>query len=328
MGAKKFNPSEKAAIIALALGEDLAPAVLSQLGPDESMKIARNLKTLGRLELKEIDEVLVEFLSLLNSKGPKVLDTEAFLAGLQKKGDSRTREFLENARSGEYRMRVFDRTKPDILYRIIAKEVPQTLALIFSHAPSDFGAEMLKHFQEPMRITILLRMAKLREVDPDFVREIDEQLLSEVDKLGLSGHQKIGGIKKVAAILNALNQESQPLLSKLSERQPDLAASIEQEMFTFEDLLKVDDKGIQELVKTVKREVLLLSLRGADIKLVQKFAAGMSERSAKMFREDLEALGAQKKNDVLDARRLLLDQARTLLEEGRIELNQRSSEYI
>lgn len=327
MGAKKFSPTDKAAIIVAALGEELAPGVFAQLGIEDSAKIGRSLRNLGMIDQSEIDDVLKEFLSLLQSPKARGIDVKTFLNGLQGKAGKHA-ELLKSIGSIEYSMRVFDRTKPEILYRVIANETPQTLSLILSHAPSQFGASLLKLFPEVLRMDILLRMARLQEVDPELIQEIDEHLIREVDKLGASASQKIGGIKKVAEILNALSQDAPAILDKIGERQPSLAADIQQEMFTFEDLLKISDKGIAEVVKIVKREVLILALRGASVAMVQKFAAGMSERSAKMFREDLEALGAQKKADVMKARTELLMSTRALIDAGKVEFGAQAGAYI
>lgn len=328
MGAKKYSPSDKAAIIVAALGEDLAPSVFAQLGVEDSAKIGRSLRSLGAVELKEIDEVLTEFLAILQSPKARGLDVQSFLKGLGTRGGAKGQALLDSIGTGEYTMRVFDRTRPEILYRIIANETPQTLALILSHAPSPFAAGLVRLFPEALRIEILLRISRLREVDPELVQDIDDQLVREVDKLGSTGSQKIGGIKKVAEILNALNQEAPAILDHIANKQPDLAADIQQEMFTFEDLLKINDKGITEIVKIFKREVLILALRGAPVEMIQKFAAGMSERSAKMFREDLEALGAQKKSDVMKARTDLLAQTRALIDAGKIEFGAAAGAYV
>ncbi|RZA17599.1 MAG: hypothetical protein EOP10_22455 [Proteobacteria bacterium] len=328
MGAKKLSPSDKAAIIIATLGEDLAPQVFASLGVEDSAKIGRSLRGLGSIDLQEIEVVLNEFLLLLQSPNKaKSLDVQTFMKNLQAKKGANNLALLENLGTPDYSMRVFARTRPEILYRVISKETPQTLALILSHAPTDFGAALVKLIPEALRIDVLLRMARLLEVDPEMIAELDEQLIADVDKLG-SASQKIGGIKKVAEILNAMNQEAGGLLEKISERQPTLAADIQQEMFTFADLLKINDRGIAEIVKGVKRESLILALRGSPGEMVQKFAKGMSERSAKMFREDLEALGAQKKSDVMKARDELLAHARSLIEAGKVEFGGSSGEYV
>ncbi|MBC7660811.1 MAG: hypothetical protein H7249_14030 [Chitinophagaceae bacterium] len=328
MGAKKFSPAEKAAIIVASLGEELAPQVFGQLQKEDAGKIGRSMQTLGRLELTEIESVLNEFLTILQSPTIKTLDAKSFIDKMSKKIGKNGEPLIDSFGTADYTMRVFDMTKPDLLYRAITSEKPQTLALILSHAPSTFAAPLLKFFPEKMRIEILMRMAKLREVDPMLIQELDDHLIRELDKLGHGASQKIGGVKKVAEILNALNQDANGLLERISERNPLLATDIQQEMFTFEDILKINGKGIAEIVKGVKREVLLLALRGADVKLVAKFTSGMSERSASMLREDLEALGAQKKSDVMSARSQLLSVTRNLIEAGTVQIEGEDGQYV
>jgi len=328
MGAKKFSPAEKAAIIVASLGEDLAPQVFKSMARDEVGKIGRSLSNLGRLELGEIEEVLGEFLEILNSPKVKFLDAKSFVEKMSKKSGKGGDALVESFGHGDYTMQVFQRTRPEILYRVIELDHPQTLALILSHAPSPFAAALLKIFPESMRLTILIRMARLQEVDPLLIMDLDEHLIREIDKIGSSASQKIGGVKKVAEILNALNHEAPEILNKLSERDPSLTANIQQQMFTFTDLLKIEGKGIQEVVKAVKRETLILALRGASPALLNKFVGGMSGRSADMFREDLEALGAQKKSDVMNARTQLLDITSKLIASGKVQLTSDSNTFV
>ena len=328
MVAKKFSATEKAAIIVASLGEDLAPQVFGKMNHEEVGKIGRSMRSLGRLELAEIEHVLTEFLQILQSPQTKTIDAKSFIERMSKKVGKNGETLADSFGPGEYTMRVFDRCKPEVLYRIVSLDKPQTLALILSHAPSSFAAQLLKIFPEKMRIEVLLRMARLQEVDPLLIQELDDHLVRELDKQGHGNSQKIGGIKKVADILNAMNQEAPELLLKLSERNPNLAEDIQSEMFTFEDLMKIDVKGIGEIVKTVKRETLLLSLRGVPQPMLNKFLEGMSSRSAQMFSEDLQALGGQKKSDVMTARTQVMNTTRELIEAGKILIANGSEQYV
>ncbi len=314
MASKTFSPAQKAAIIVATLGEELAPQVFAQLPKTEAGRIASSLKGLGRLELSEIEGVLTEFLGILQKPSNRMLDGQAFLRKMNERG-GKSAEMWAQIKT-DYTMQVFDRTRPEILYRVISNETPQTLALIFSHAPAEFGAALLKHFATEMRLQILIRMAQLREVDQEVLQELDEQLIRETDKLGQASQQKIGGTKKVAEILNALHGDANPLLERLAERDPELASNIQDEMFTFEDLVKIEARSLTEVLKAVKRETLLVALRGAPKELMNKLLVMMSERSATLFREDFEALGAQKKSDVLAARNQVLATTRELIEKG------------
>ncbi len=328
MGAKKFSPVEKAAIIVASLGEDLAPQVFRQMKSDELGKIARSLNNLGRLELAEIEEVLSEFLEILKSPKVKFLDAKAFVDRMATKSGNYGQPLADSFGAGDYTMRVFGQTRPELLYRVIDQDQPQTIALILSHAPPVFAAKLLKICPERLRLDVLIRMARLQNVDPVLIQEIDEHLIKELEKSGHNASQKIGGIKKVADILNALNQEAPELLARLSVRDPKLSTAIQQEMFIFADLLKIEGKGMQEIIKAMKRETLILALRGASPAMLNKFVAGMSGRSAEMFREDLEALGAQKKSDVMKARTLVLELTSQLIESGKIQMAAESDTYL
>jgi flagellar motor switch protein FliG len=321
MAVKKLSPSDKAAVILATLGEGIAPQLVAGLGHEEGKRIIRSLQSLRTLDLEAVEGVLEEFLQLLQSPKSKSLDVRAFTRSLQKGKGSERLAFIEALNVADGSMRVFERTSPDILFRVIANESPQTLALILCHAPSDFAAALIKLFPESLRIELLVRMARLQEVDPLVVAELDEQLLAEIDKLSSNTSHKAGGIKKAAEILNALNQDANILLEGISRVKPQLATDIRQEMFTFENLLSINDRGLTEIIKGFRRELLILALRGASEEMIQRFSHSMSERSARLFREDLDALGAQKKSDVMKARAELVQYARALIDSGKIGLN-------
>lgn len=320
MPAKTLTPDEKAALVILSLGEEIAAQIFSKLERAEAQRIAVRLHQLGRVDKDQVDAALKEFLEILHAPKSARLDDPQDLAKRLVRGSLQgdaTEKVL--ASLSHVRMRIFDRASVDVLGRILVNEVPQTIALVMSHAPSPQAGQLLKVFPEAMRTEILLRIARLQPVDPEVLHEIDDHLLAEAARMGPK--QKVGGSRKVAELLNSLDQDGLQILQKMQERDPQLAEAIREEMFTFDDLVKIDNRGIQDLAKVVKRDQLLLALRGAPTALFKLFLSNMSERSAKMFQDDYEALGPQKAADVKAARQSILEVVRKLVEDGKLTID-------
>jgi flagellar motor switch protein FliG len=218
-------------------------------------------------------------------------------------------------------MRALELADAHALSRILAHEHPQTIAMILAHANTEKASAILVRLHEALRTEIMVRLAKLEPIDPEIVAEIDQDLVTEIEKIGSIHQRKLGGTRKVAEILNQLDRQGQELLEKIEERSRDLSDDIRQKMFTFDDLILLDGRGIQELVKVMPRGTITLALRGGSEKIQQLFFKNMSERSAKMLADDIEALGPQKQGDVLKAQRELLNEVRRLEESGRIVID-------
>lgn len=327
MPAKSLTPDEKAALVILSLGEELATQIFSKLERAEAQRIAMRLQQLGRVDQTQVDAALKEFLELLHTPKSKRLDDPQDLAkrlvqrSLQ--GDA-TEKLL--ASLSHVRMRVFERASVEVLGRILVNEVPQTVALVMAHAPAPQAGQLLRQFPESMRTEILLRVARLQPVDPEVLQDIDDHLIAKAARV--APKQKVGGARKVAELLNSLDQDGLHILQKMQERDPRLAETIRDEMFTFEDLVKLDNRGVQDLAKVVKRETLLLALRGASPSLFKLFLMNMSERSAKIFQDDYEALGPQKAVDVKAARQSILEIVRKLIEDGKLSIDTNQQKVV
>lgn len=322
--ARKFTPTQKAAILLLSLGEELAAEIFRGMSETEVRSVGSALKQLGKVEQAEVDAVVKEFLTVLNTKATGLsADTAAFAQKaiqLAFKGE-KGQKISEQLGRGPVRMRSLEIADATILSRILSLEHPQTIAMVLAHATSDKASAVLVQMHESLRTEIMMRLAKLEPIDPEVVTEIDQHLLKEIERMGSLGQRKLGGSRKVAEILNHLDKEGQQLLDKIEERNPDLSDDIRQKMFTFEDLVMLDVKGVQEIVKQVPRGTITLSLRGASDKIKNLFFKNMSERSAKMLADDIESQGAQKQSDVLKAQREVLNEVRRLEESGRIVID-------
>jgi len=324
MAARKFNPSQKAAILLLSLGEELAAEIFRGMNESEVRTVGSALKQLGKVEQADINAVVNEFLTILNASTSGMnKDTAAFAQKaiqLAFKGD-KGQQISNQLGRGPARMRSLEIADSTTLARILQSEHPQTIAMILAHATSDKASAILLQIHESLRTEIMIRLSKLEPIDPDVVMEIDQHLLREIERMGSLHQRKLGGSRKVAEILNHLDKDGMKILEKIEERNPDLSEDIRQKMFTFDDLVMIDARGLQEIIKVVPRGTITLALRGATEVIKQLFFKNMSERSAKMLADDIEAQGAQKQSDVLKAQHEVLNEVRKLEESGRLVID-------
>jgi flagellar motor switch protein FliG len=294
------------------------------MNDSEVRTVSSALNQLGKLEQADINAVVNEFLSILNSsKTGMHQDSAAFAQKaiqLAFKGD-KGQEIAAQLGRSPARMRALEIADATTLARILQAEHPQTIAMILAHTTSDKASAILVQIHEALRSEIMIRLARLEPIDPDVVMEIDQHLLREIERMGTLGQRKLGGSRQVAEILNHLDKDGMKLLETIEERNPDLSAEIRQKMFTFDDLVMIDARGLQEIIKVVPRGTLTLALRGAADVIRQLFFKNMSERSAKMLADDIEAQGAQKQSDVLKAQQEVLTEVRKLEESGRLVIN-------
>lgn len=305
----------------VALGEDLASEVFRQMEESEVRRVGAALSGLGRIDQDAIDLVIEEFHEILESNLKDPLKGGfGFTKRVLAKAFSESpygQDLADSIQKYHVEMRSLEIADADTIARLIRHEHPQTIALVIAHAPAAKSGRILKSMPEAMHTEIISRIANLSEVDPNIIQELDDQLMIEIQKAGMRA-KKIGGINKVAAILNSLNGEHQDLLDRLEERDPDLSTQIRDEMFTFSDLVMLDDTNIRILFQALDKDTWLLGLRGADESVKELVFRNLSDRARKLFLEDMESLGAQRISDVKGAQNKILEMARKLEESGKI----------
>ncbi|HAM60150.1 MAG TPA: flagellar motor switch protein FliG [Candidatus Rokubacteria bacterium] len=204
---------------------------------------------------------------------------------------------------------------------ILRREHPQTVALVLANLEPEAGAAILSGLTEDMRSEVVLRVATMDKASPEVVRQIEQVLEKQVSTGLTSGVSYGGGTKTVAEMLNRLDPTAQKdLLARLDEGSPALAEQIRALMFTFEDLVNVDERGLQQLVQAVEQKDLVLSLKAASEEVVAKIFKSMSERTAGVIKQEIEFLGPVRLRDVEEAQRRVVGAARKLEESGEIIL--------
>ena len=215
------------------------------------------------------------------------------------------------------------------LAHLVAVEHPQTAAVILAHLEPELASQALSLLPENMRLDVAHRLATIEEIPQDVLKDLSEVLEAEL-KIGLKSHaQQLGGVKFLADILNGMDKGlGNALTAGLSERSESLAESVKQLMFVFDDLVGVDDRGLQELLKEVAKEELTLALRAAGEPVKAALFKNMSSRAVELLKDDMEAGGPVKLAEVERAQRNILQVARKLEEEGRLVLGARSGEEM
>ena len=328
------NPDEgleKSAMLLLSLGEDEAAEILKHLGPKEVQKLGHAMAQLKAVPRDRIEVVLDELEDHTAKGSPVPVDEGVIRAMLTKAlGDDRAANLLSRILQGGDTAGIEGLKWMDAptVADLIKNEHPQIIATVLVHLEFDHAGEILKHFTERLRNDVLLRIATLDGVQPIALHELNDAMKRLL--AGASGNVKkasMGGVRHAAEILNFVGQAAETaIVDNVREYDPDLAQKILDEMFVFENLLDIDDRGIQLLLREIQSDSLILALKGAPPELREKIFKNMSQRAAEMLREDLEAKGPVRLSEVEGEQKEILKIARRLADEGQIVLGGKGGE--
>lgn len=320
---------QKAALLMIALNVENASEVFKHLDAGEIEMISTEISKVRNIPSQTVDSVMEEFYSMVTAR-EYVLEggLEYAQAVLEKSfGINRAVEIIEKVKNLTT-LRGFDVLKKADsaqLVSFLSKEHPQTIALILSHLHPDQTAAALKELTEPIRSDVVFRIATLGKISPQTLKQIEKVV---DDMAGFSMSQslsKIGGTKSLAAVLNRTNVSlSKEILSGLEQKDSDVAGEVKRLMFLFDDIVNIQDKDLQKIMREVDRKDLALSLKIADDKLRQKIFANMSERASDLLKEELQYMGMVKLKEVEAAQAKIIDIVKALEESGEISLNMRA----
>ncbi|MDR2092929.1 MAG: flagellar motor switch protein FliG [Azoarcus sp.] len=321
---------DKSALLLIALGPDEAAGVLKHLGPREVQKLGMKMASMPAQERSKVEPLLAE-LDAHFSKGAAVhADQEQIREMLTKAlGDERAANLIARVLQGSdtagiENLRWLD---PATAADLIKNEHPQIIATILVHLGYDQAGDILKHFSDRLRNDVVLRIATLDGVQPQALKELNESLTRMLSGAATAKKAAMGGVRHAAEILNFVGTVAETaILDNVREYDPDLAQKILDEMFVFENLLDIDDRGIQTILREVQSDSLIVALKGAPPELREKIFKNMSSRAAEMLREDLEAKGPVRLSEVEAEQKEILKIVRRLAEEGQIVMGGRGSE--
>ena len=333
---RKLSGPERAAVLLVTLGEELAAKVLANLDDREIQNLGNYMSALGDVDLSTMDSINKDFYNMVESGigglgagGMDFLKT----ALMQALDPAKATEILNNITTpgeemggGLETIRLLD---PKIIASFIVNEHPQTAAIILAHLDPPVASSTIKELPEESRMGIVLRLATLERVAPSVLRELDETLQAEFRTSGAVSGNKLGGVQIAAQLMGSLDRTTETsILTAMDEVDSELATQIKKLRFTFEDILKIDDAGIQMIMKEVKQEDLVLGLKTASEELAQKLFSNMSERAALMLKEDLESLGPKKVSEVEKAQQKVIAVCKKLEDEGKVIVGGGADEMV
>jgi len=314
---------ERAAILLLALGEEDASSLLSHMGPKEVQEVGMAMAGLKNVTTDQMANVMRVFVNSVKKQTALGIDSDKYIRnvltkalGSDKASGVIDRILLGRDSKGLEQLKWMD---PKAIAEMIRFEHPQIIAIVLSYLDTDQAAGVLNEMKEEVRSDIIQRIATMEGIQPNALQELDHIL--EKQFAGASGVKSstLGGVKTAANILNLLDA-SEEVMEKITDDDEDLAQELQDMMFVFDNLIDVDDRGIQTLLREVASEQLLLALRGADERLSEKIFRNMSKRAAEMLRDDLEAAAPVRLSDVEAAQKEILTIARRLADAGEIML--------
>ena len=315
---------EKAAVFLLTVGEDFAAQVFQRLDPEDIKQVGRQMARIDKVDKEDLTALVNEFKADTG-------DTDIFLSGNEMLegalkralSSDKASEILEEIRS-DWKLTLFQKARklePKVLVNFLRNEHPQTVALVLSVLEPTQSAQILMEFNEEVQVEVMMRMAELDKVSPEILVDVDRVLQEELLSVeGMEG-QRLGGVEAVAEILNNADRGLEAsILEGIEEQRENLADEIRRLMFVFEDLLSVDDRGIQAILKEVSTDDLKLALKLASDDLKAKIFGCMSSRAVEMLKEDMEIMGPTRVKDVEGAQQAIIKIAKRLEQEGKIQL--------
>jgi flagellar motor switch protein FliG len=317
----------KAAILLVAVGEELAKEILRALPEADVQRLTEELADLRGITPELSAEILEEFWELLETQGFVMhggLDYASRLL-METFGKERADDLLALVRrsqeAAQGNLAKLQRTDPQQLGKLLDSEHPQTIALVLAHLDPKRASMVLDNLSEDHKVLSIQRLAEMRQFSPEMAQKVAHILHRRLESVGDTARKSYSGFKAVADLLNRLNaEESKKILETIEDGQPELALSIRNLMFTFEDLVTVPAATIREIVSGVDKRQLALALRGAKDELRAQIFKAMSSRAVEMLKEDMEVLGPVRSREVAQAQQEILNLARRLEAEGKVVL--------
>jgi flagellar motor switch protein FliG len=329
----KLNGTQRAAVLLLTLGEDNAAEVLKHMGPKEVQKVGSAMASMTNVPREQVSRVLEYFSESVQEQTALGVGSEDYIRtvmvealGEDKAKGVMDRILLGSSTKGLEALKWMDARAVAELIRL---EHPQIQAIVLSYLDNDHAAEVIRFFPERTRHDVLLRIATLDGIQPSALQELDDILERQFQGNQNVQSSSVGGIKAAADILNFVDSSIEgEIMEAIKDADAELGQQIQDLMFVFDNLIDVDDRGIQALLREVSSETLILALKGADQAMKDKIFNNMSKRAAEMMRDDLENKGPVRLSEVEGAQKEILAIARRMSESGEIALGGKGAEQF
>lgn len=323
----EFSMAEKIAILLVQLGDEITSEIFSHLDLDSITEISKYIAQNSGVDKTIGGAILEEFYAIFQSNqyistGGFEYAKELLYRTLGPEAAKRVLDKLAKSMQSSQNFSYLSRVRPQQLSDFIIHEHPQTIALILAHMDPTNAAETLSFFSDDLRAEIAIRMANLGDISPNVVKRVSTVLENKLESL-TSYKVEVGGVRAVAEVFNRLGQKAaKATIAYIEQIDDQLAAAIKEMMFTFEDIEKLDNNAIREILKIVDKKDLILALKASPEELKQKFMSNMSQRASEQFLEEMQFLGAVKVKDVEAAQRRIVETVQSLSEQGVIQIGE------
>ena len=322
----KLTGMQKAAVLMVTLGDETASNIFKYLEEDEIQTISREIAITKHVQPEVAEEVMEEFHTMTQarsyiSQGGIEYAKKLLIKSVGPEVARKIIDRLVKALESSAGFTSLERANPQQLSKFIQNEHPQTIALILAHLNASQAAELISSLPEGLRSDVAMRMASLQEISPEVVRRISLILEQKLEALGSFATEAYGGVRAVAELFNRMDRNTgRAVLEKIETENPQLAASIRDLMFVFDDILLIDDNGITEILKRADKKTLTIALKGTSEELQNQFFRNMSSRAVELMKEEMEFMGPVKLKDVEKSQHEVVEIVRQLEEEGVISI--------
>ncbi len=320
---RALSGPEKAVVLLLSLGEERAAKVLEHLDPEHVERMSECIERMGPVSTGQLEVVLREYhardthYAITTRPGARLMRRLAH----QVLGKERAGALLEGDATPAEPLRMLERIDPQVLANVLAKEHPQSLAALLAHVQPDHAAEVLRHLPEDLQVDVVRRMANLDTIPRATIEEAERLLREELALVAERPTATVEGLKTAATVVARLGEEvGEKLLAAVENDDGELAQAIRRSMFTFDDLLKIDNRDMQTLLKEITTEQLRYALKTATPELRDHVLSAMSRRAAEMLLDDLDGMGPVKLSAVEQAQAAIAEAALRLQAEGKITI--------
>ncbi len=316
-----LSGQEKAAILLSALGPTTTKLIFKYMKDNDVKRMINSMSSISKSPIWMVKRVLEEFYSSINEDADLLFSENKgreFILGTL--GEERAKQLLGQIVDvgSNNTLESLELVDTRTLANFLVNEHPQTIALICAHLPVEKKVDVLRKLPEGLQAEVVLRVANLDFVSPELIAQLDDVLKTELSTLGSIDTQQLGGIEPIADMLNLMDKSSEKnIMARVEEKDPELAEEIRKLMFVFEDVIYVDDRGIQELLKIVDNTKLVTALKTAPDDVKTKLFKNMSNRAATLLKEDLDSMGPTKISDVDKAQQEIVQQLKDLESKGK-----------
>ncbi len=327
---RTLNGVEKAAIFMLALGEDYTAKIFEHMDDEEILELSQTMATLGKVNANVVERLFVDFAEQMSSSGALVGSQESTERLLQKAGMSKEKinQIMEEIRgpAGRTMWEKLANVNEEILANFLQKEYPQTVAVVMSKVATEHAGKVLALLPESFALEVIHRMLRMEAVQKEVLEDVERTLRQEFMS-NLARTQRRDSHEHMAEIFNFLDRAAEAkFMNALEKTVPESAEKIRSLMFTFEDLQKIPPAGIQQIIRAADKDKLPTALKGATETLRDLFFSNMSERAAKIMREDMAAMGPVRLKEVEESQQHVVSVAKDLEARGEITISSGTEE--